>query len=283
MQPIVTAAVLVAGIGAICAIMLIVASKFFAVEENETATKIRECLPGANCGACGYAGCDGYAKALAESDGIKPNLCVPGGTDTAQQISRLLGVEFEAVAKQVAVVHCYGDCNHTSKKMDYAGIPGCQAAAMLYGGNGMCTYGCLGMGDCMSVCPQDAICLENGIAHIDPRKCIGCGLCAKACPRQLITVVPDTKQVLLLCNNREKGAVARQQCTNACIGCKKCEKNCPSGGIVVVEHLARIDTDKCIQCHVCVQNCPVGCIQLSELNDFHRIKQAPASAEKGVK
>lgn len=280
MQSIVTAALLVAGIGAICAVMLIFASKFFAVDENEMIAPIRECLPGANCGACGYAGCDGYAKALAEENDVKPNLCVPGGDSTARHLSELLGVECEAIVKQIAVIHCSGDCNHTDTKMDYVGIPDCKAATMLYGGNGLCSYGCLGMGDCMRVCPQNAICLENGIAHIDARKCIGCGLCVQACPRKLITVVPDTEQVLMLCNNQDKGSIARKKCTNACIGCKKCEKNCPSGGITVIDNLARIDDSKCLHCNVCVQNCPVGCIFLFDVNGLHRSERSMAAIKQ---
>ena len=112
------ATLIVAGIGLVCAIMLVLAAKFFAVSEDETEKQIRECLPGANCGACGYAGCDGYAKALAESkDGepIKANLCIPGADAVAKQIAEILGVEFEDVIEQVAVIHCYGDCEHTAR------------------------------------------------------------------------------------------------------------------------------------------------------------------------
>ena len=82
MNPILLAAIAVGAIALICAVMLAVASKVIAVKEDETFVKLRECLPGANCGACGYAGCDGYAHALQEG-GVKTNLCVPGGDKTA--------------------------------------------------------------------------------------------------------------------------------------------------------------------------------------------------------
>ncbi len=284
MNPILVAALVVAAIGALCAVMLIAASKFFAVEEDETVTRIRECLPGANCGACGYAGCDGYAKALAEDKeknekSIKANLCIPGADSTARRISEILGVEFEDVVEQVAVVHCYGDCNHTSNKMDYVGIESCEAAKLMYGGNGKCVYGCIGLGDCVRVCPQEAICLKNGIAHIDTRKCIGCGLCARACPRNLITVMRDVDCVLVTCNNTEKGAAVRGKCSNGCIGCKKCEKSCASGAIKVTENLARIDYDLCTNCGECAKNCPVGCILVSDFSGMHRYRVS-AEAEK---
>ena len=270
MNPILIAAIVVAGIGAVCAVMLVVASKFFAGPEDETYSKIRECLPGANCGACGYAGCDGYAKALCEDKSVKANLCVPGGDTASKKISEILGVEFEDVVEKVAVIHCYGDCEHTSNKMDYVGIESCEAAKLMYGGQGKCVFGCMGFGDCAKVCPQGAICIKNGIAHIDTRKCIGCGLCAKACPRKLIEIVDDVEKVLVTCNNTEKGALVRGKCSNGCIGCKKCEKNCPEGAITVTDNLAKIDYSKCTHCGECAKNCPVGCVLVSDLSGLHR-------------
>ena len=275
MNEILMAALVVGGIGALCAVMLIAASKFFAVEENETVTKLRECLPGANCGACGYAGCEGYAKALAEG-GVKTNLCIPGGDGVAKQIADVLGVEAEDVIEQVAVIHCYGDCDHTSKKMQYEGIASCAAAKTLYGGAGLCSFGCIGLGDCVSVCPQEAICIEKGIAHINARVCVGCGLCAKTCPRGIIELMADVKRVLVTCHNQEKGAVARKECSNACMGCKKCEKSCPTGAITVVDNLARINYELCKNCDTCASVCPVGCILVSDFSGIHRfVKDEP--------
>ena len=269
------ATLIVAAVGLFCAVMLVLAAKFFAVSEDETEKLIRECLPGANCGACGYAGCDGYAKALAEDKDkktIKANLCTPGADATAQAIAEILGVECEDVIEQVAVLHCYGDCNHTSNKMDYVGIRSCEAAKTMYGGNGKCTFGCIGLGACVKVCPQDAICLKNGIAHIDTRKCIGCGICVRTCPQKLISLMADVESVLVTCNNKEKGAAARQKCTNACIGCKKCEKTCQSGAIKVENNLATIDYSLCTGCGECAKNCPVGCILVSDFNGIHKAK-----------
>ena len=269
------ATVIVAAIGLLCAIMLVLAAKFFAVEEDETEKQIRECLPGANCGACGYAGCDGYAKALAlskEDKSVKANLCIPGGDAAAKEISAILGVEVEDVIEQVAVIRCYGDCEHTSNKMEYVGITSCEAAKTMYGGSGKCNFGCIGLGDCVKVCPEGAICLENGMAHIDTRKCIGCGLCARTCPRGIISLMADVEKVLVTCSNKEKGATARQKCSNACIGCKKCEKNCPTGAIKVVDNLATIDYSLCNKCEECAKNCPVGCILISDFTGIHNAK-----------
>lgn len=270
MNPILIAALVVVAIGAVCAAVLVVASKLFAVEEDETSARIRECLPGANCGACGYAGCDGYAKALSKDSKIKTNLCIPGGDGVSRQISDILGVEFEDVIEKVAVIHCYGDCEHTSKKMEYDGIESCSAAKLLYGGAGKCVFGCMGYGDCLSVCPNDAICIVNGIAHIDTRKCVGCGMCAKACPQGVIDIMADVDRVLVTCNNNERGAEVRAKCSNGCIGCKKCERNCPTGAIKVENNLARIDYEKCTNCEECAKNCPAGCIVISDFSGLHR-------------
>lgn len=251
----------VTAIGLVCAVMLVIAAKFMSVPENEKVKMVRECLPGANCGACGYTGCDGYAKALGECECSKTNLCIPGGDKVSHDIADVLGVEFEDTIEQVATVRCCGDCNATDKKAEYKGISTCKAAKMIYGGENLCTFGCLGYGDCAAVCPQDAICIENGIAHIDTRKCTGCGLCSRTCPNGIIHMMPDVKRNVITCSNKEKGVVAKQKCKNACIACRKCEKTCPSGAITVADNLASIDYDKCTNCGACDDVCPVGCIR----------------------
>ena len=162
-------------IGLICALILVIAAKFFAVKVDEKEQKIRACLPGANCGACGFTGCDGYAKALAEGS-APANLCVPGGASAAAQLGEVLGVSVEAAARMVAFVHCSGTCDNTKPKYDYKGIPTCAGAKLFYGGDGACSSGCLGYGDCAKVCPSGAIYNNNGVACVDPAKCTGCEL-----------------------------------------------------------------------------------------------------------
>ena len=144
------------------------------------------------------------------------------------------------------------------------------AANMLWNGEKACTHGCLGFGVCAAVCPNSAVCIENGIAHIDTRKCTGCGLCAKACPNHIIKLLPDTEKVIVTCVNHEKGAVARKQCENGCIACKKCEKACEHDAIHVVNNLAEIDYGKCTSCQNCVAACPVGCIKIWDMRGIHR-------------
>lgn len=249
----------VAVIGLICGVGLSVASVVMKVREDERLPAIRGCLPGANCGACGYSGCDGYAKALLE-EGAKTNLCVPGGDAVSKQLSEALGVEAEDIIEQVAVVRCSGTCEKTNPACEYQGIQSCAAAKLFYGGGGSCTFGCMGLGDCAKVCPKNAIYFEKGIAVVDYDACIGCGMCAKTCPQQIIEIVPGASRVAVFCSSKDKGAVTKKACSAGCIGCKKCEKACAYGAVTVLDNCAKIDYSKCTGCGECVKVCMTGCL-----------------------
>ena len=132
---------------------------------------------------------------------------------------------------------------------------------MLYGGPDACRFGCLGLGDCAAVCPAQAICLIDGIAHVDTSRCLGCGLCADTCPKHIISMVPQETEAVVMCSNTDKGADARKACKNACIACKKCEKVCAYGAVTVTNNLAKIDYDKCTGCGACAEACPTGCMK----------------------
>jgi len=258
-------------IGLICAVGLSVASAVMAVKEDERFPAIRECLPGANCGACGFSGCDGYAKALLKP-GTKTNLCVPGADTVAAKLSKLLGVEAEDVVEQVACVRCGGTCEHTQPKEEYHGIRTCAAARLFFSGSGSCAYGCIGMGDCAAACPQNAIYMEKGIAVVDTKSCIGCGLCAKACPQGVIAMMPDTSKTEVLCSSHDPGALTHRLCTAGCIACRKCEKACESGAITVTGNLARIDRAKCTGCGKCAEVCTTGAITARDFSGAHRFE-----------
>lgn len=250
------------GIAVVCAILLTLANKYFGIKEDETVASIRDCLPGANCGACGYSGCDGYAKALADKQCAETNRCIPGGDKTASEIAAILGVEAADVIEQVAYVACDGTCGVAQTKFNYQGQKSCVAVESVYSGEKLCTYACLGYGDCAAVCPQDAITIENGVAKVNPRKCIGCGICVRTCPSSVIRLINDTSRVVVKCSNHDKGAQTRKCCSNGCIGCMKCQKTCPHGAITVQNNLATIDYSLCTGCGACVEACPVHCLHI---------------------
>lgn len=260
MIPILIACAVVSAVALLAGVLLALISHFFGVPDDQRVKALRECLPGVNCGACGYKGCDDYAAALAEGK-AKPNLCIPGAESTAEKLGEILGIEVEAPKDVVAFVHCNGNCEATSKRAIYDGISSCRAASMIYGGPEACRFGCLGLGDCAAVCPANAICMKDGIAHVDTSRCLGCGLCENTCPKQIISMVPQETEAVVMCSNEEKGADARKVCKNACIGCKKCEKVCPEQAITVTNNLARIDYAKCTGCGTCVASCPTGCLK----------------------
>lgn len=121
MNPIMLAILIVAGVGLVAGLVLAVASVVMAVPRDEKVEAVRDALPGANCGACGYSGCDGYAHALVH-EGAKVGLCSPGGAETAEKTSTLLGVS-GTVEVKTAMVRCGGCEAHTARKLDYHGIP----------------------------------------------------------------------------------------------------------------------------------------------------------------
>ena len=259
-MPILIPVLILLAIAVICAVLLTLADHYFGVPVDKKEAEVRDCLPGANCGACGYTGCDAYAKSLASGECDNPSLCVPGGDTSAKNIGAILGLEAEDVVEQVAYVACNGVCGATARKYDFQGNKSCRTAHLVYSGDKLCAYACLGYGDCVAVCPESAISVIDGVARVNPRKCIGCGICTRTCPGHIIHLVADTSRVIVECSNHTKGAETRKACTNGCIACGKCEKNCPHDAIHVIDNLAVIDYEKCTGCGKCAEVCPVHCI-----------------------
>lgn len=252
--------VLILGVcGILAGVLLTVASKLFHVETDERVEKISSSLPQANCGACGYAGCADYADAIVNNN-APTNLCRPGGADSANKIAEILGVSAENVIPMTAVVHCNGDCNATQQQFDFDGVQSCKAVKRFYGGNGMCKYGCIGLGDCMNVCEYNAIKIKDGLAKINPSLCQACGQCVNICPNNLISIRPKSNTVDVLCSSSANGKATKLACSNGCIGCKICEKKCPNGAIKVDNFHASIDYSKCTSCGLCKSACPVKAI-----------------------
>lgn len=249
-------------IAAVCAIILTVSTILFGVKEDEKYLAIRDALPGANCGACGYSGCDGYARALSEGQITETNLCVPGGAKTSEDIASVLGVEAGEAVRVFAYVGCHGTCEATGKDEKHLrdGFSTCKEAAEHWEGENVCTYACIGLGDCAAACPNEAIIVTDGVARVISSLCTGCGLCAKTCPHGTIRMMKEGATVAIGCSNHDKGALTRKMCTNGCIGCTKCARTCPNGAITMENNLPVIDYDKCTACGLCADACPVHVI-----------------------
>lgn len=255
-QAIIFAIVSIGGLGIVFGAILGFASKIFAVDEDPRVGQVQECLPGANCGGCGYPGCGGLATAIVA--GKAPvNACAPGGAKAAAAIAEVMGVVAEETEPTVAFVKCGGTCDKAQNKYNYDGIDDCIMAAQLAGASSKaCAYGCMGLGSCVKACKFNAIKIENGVAVIDPDLCVSCGKCVSTCPKHIIEIVPKKKKVKVQCSSKDMGKAVMSVCSAGCIGCKICEKTCKFDAIHVIDNIAVIDYDKCKNCGMCANKCP---------------------------
>jgi len=241
---------------------LAIAFKKLAVETDPREAAIVEALPGANCGACGYPGCGGLAKAILE--GRAPvNACSVGGAKVASKIAEIMGISGVEGDddKKIARVLCQGGKSKAKQKSEYHGVKTCKAASMVNAGPRACAFACIGFGDCAKVCAFGAITMgEDGLPIIDEEKCTGCGLCVKACPKMVIALTSSKQEVHVRCRATMKGKDTRAVCSVGCIACKQCEKVCPFDAIHVVDNVAVIDYEKCRNCMLCVEKCPTKTI-----------------------
>ena len=277
MNEILIAIGILGGLGVAFGLILAIASKVFYVETDPRLDELNECLPGANCGGCGYAGCGGYAEAVLNGE-AEIGRCASGGNECAQAMAAVMGVKAEHVTRKVALVRCSGEktydkdgnLTHGAKvKAEYEGFKDCLSATKV-GGNGplSCKYGCLGFGSCVKACKYGAIKVVSGVARVDEDLCVGCMACAAACPRNLIVAVEPDRNVVIACASLAKGAVTTRGCTTGCIGCGLCKKICPHDAITVENNLARIDYSKCDNCGLCATVCPKKLIRDSNVENL---------------
>lgn len=276
---ILTAAIVISVLGLAFGALLGVTDRVFRTPSNPTADALRECLPGANCGACGYPGCDGYAVAVAE--GKAPvGACAVGGAPCAAKMAAIMGVDAGETVRMVATVACQGSAEHCGDKGEYQGMTDCVAASLVNGGTKLCQYACLGLGTCERACPFDAIHIDplKKIAVVDKEKCQGCKKCVAACPQHVLSMQPADRVVTVGCHNPEKRVALKEKCDRACIACEACVKACNFDAIVMENGVPKIDYQKCVGCMACADACPTGAMEA----EFESRKEASIDPSKCV-
>lgn len=247
------------GMGLVFGALLAYASRIFHVDIDPRIEQVMEVLPGANCGGCGYPGCSGYAEAVVKGE-AEINLCAPGGADVVAQIASILGKEDAGTGvAMVAAVQCRGGNEEAATRFIYQGILDCTAAQMIASGFKDCTYGCLGLGNCVKACPFDALRMtSNGLPEVDEDKCTACGLCVKVCPRNIMTLIPKTQRIFVGCVSRDRGKSVKVACKVGCIGCTRCAnpKVTPSGSIRMDNNLPQIINPDADDLQSAVESCP---------------------------
>jgi len=250
---ILAAAAVIVIISIVIGVLLGLVAEKFKVEVDEREAGVRACLAGSNCGACGYAGCDAYARAIV-SEGANPSLCAASDT---KKIGEIMGMEVADAKKKVAFVKCSGTCGKTNANYNYRDSEDCRIAYLAPGhGSKICAFGCCGFGSCAAVCPFDAIRIVDGLARVDKEKCRACGKCVAVCPNHLIEIISYDTKYIVRCSSHDKGKEVRRGCTEGCLGCKMCTRVCPTGAIEVNGNLAHIDQTKCVGCGACYEKCP---------------------------
>src|SRR3972149_3986854 len=240
-------------IGLVSAVLLFFIARQFKVYEDPRISQVEEALPSANCGGCGFPGCRAFAEALVKADNFTDLHCPVGGNETMENVAKILGREAVAKDPEVAVVRCSGSFEHRPRINHYNGASSCAVAANLYDGDTGCSYGCLGLGDCVRACKFDAMYMDEktGLPVVIDDNCTALGACVKACPKNIIELRKKNKKdrkIFVSCINEDKGGIAKKNCSVACTGCTKCFKVCPYEAITMGNFLAYIDPVKCRLC-----------------------------------
>ncbi len=249
------------GVGVVFGLLIAVAHRRFHVWEDPRIQEVTGLLPGANCGACGYAGCRAFAEATV-AGAVAPAVCTVMGEADRADVAAYLGVDAGQAVRRVARLLCAGGSDVAVQKADYHGLESCRAAVAVSGGGKGCPWGCVGLGDCAVSCDFDAIRMNAaGLPEVEPDRCTACGDCVEACPLDLFVLMPMAHHLLVQCRNLLEGEAATALCTVACNACGRCVQDAAAGLIEMRRGLAVIDYEKiALENSAATARCPTGAI-----------------------
>ncbi len=264
------------GLGLLFGIVLSIAYKRFKVDEDPRIDKVEEMLPHANCGACGVPGCRAFAEQVV-NEGTNPAKCTVSSPEGIVDIANYLGVEASEEEKWVARLLCAGGISEAHNLASYkGGMSTCRGEAVVVGGSKDCSWGCLGLGDCETVCDFDAITMnDNGLPVVDAEKCAACNDCIEVCPKELFVLMPISRKLIVQCRSLIEGDLAESKCSVACTACARCVVDSAPGVIEIKDNLAVINYElNDLTSPVAVKRCPTDAIVwLEGDNQFEQKKK----------
>jgi len=234
-------------------ILALVARKAFRnSDKNADNQFIQEHVPKLkDCGKCGCNTCEKFVDKVRRKK-ISVYKCPYTSLENKKAVSKYFQKSDIVERDRVAVVKCKGG-DRCEDKYNYTGVPNCAALNKVDNGNKGCPYACLGCGDCVKVCPADAIFInDHGVAEVDSLRCTGCENCVGVCPNHLICMVSSKQKVASICVTPNYS----DKCKVGCNGCGLCIANCPTGAISQNDGKIEINYSKCNGCLNCVRVCP---------------------------
>lgn len=257
------------GLGLFFGGLIAVAHRYLHVWEDPRIAGVRELLPGTDCGACGQPGCYGFAESVVSGD-VEPAGCTVMGLEQKASVADYLGVDVGTAQRRVARLLCAGGAHAALQRARYQGLQTCEAAAAVASGGKGCTWGCLGLADCADVCDFDAIVMNaDGLPVVIPESCTACGDCVDVCPKELFTLMPVERHLIVQCRSELEGEEAEALCSVACTGCGKCAQDTSPGMIEMVRGLAVIDEARSDEAGPeATARCPTSAIVWVEAEQF---------------
>jgi Na+-translocating ferredoxin:NAD+ oxidoreductase RNF subunit RnfB len=267
--PLIEAALVLGGVGLSFGALIAFADRKLKVWEDPRIDAVTDRLPGANCGACGFAGCRAFAEATIRGV-TSPASCTVMNAEQREEVAQYLGVDVGKAVERVARLLCAGGSDVAPRKALYFGVESCAAAVAVGGGGKGCPWGCVGFADCAVACDFDAIEMgRTGLPRVIPALCTACGDCVEACPLGLFEIMPLEHRLIVQCRSLLQGEAATDLCSVACDGCGRCAVDAAPGliemrsGLAVVDY-ARIETADISA----TRRCPTGAIAWVEGAQF---------------